>query len=506
MRKEINMKKIWSRSWVLNSGKILLMGSVLQLWSCHPDQSPQKPNIVFIMADDMGFGDVSSYNPESKIETPNMDQLASQGLRFTNVHTPSSLCSPTRYGLLTGRYCWRTRLKKGVLVEFYGDQPLIEKERLTLASMLKGEGYETACIGKWHVGLSWNTKDGSPASYEEEANIDFSKPVIGGPLERGFDYFYGTAGCSTSDPPYCFIENDKTVSIPTEMIPEEIDLLPGVVTGLMASDWSQEEVDIRLCEQAIGFIQRHQAERADDPFFLYFVPSSPHIPWMVPESMKGKTDEGPRGDLVALVDWCVGQILQTLEEYGLEENTLIIVTSDNGPRKGANGHKSAGDLRGYKAQIWEGGHRVPFIARWPGKIEPGTISNEIFSLTDMMASFSALLQKELPADAGEDSYNVLPALLGGEMIENSARPRVFHSANGVFAIQQNQWKLIQGTKGPGAGSSIAHPDSLRLVGQLYNLEQDPYEQEDLWDRYPEIVLELNQILENIKKQPYENGS
>ncbi len=487
------------RTFALLFSKIMLMGVILLLLSCHGTPPPQKPNIVFIMADDMGFGDVSCYNPESKIETPNMDKLASEGLMFTNVHTPSSLCSPTRYGLLTGRYCWRTPLKRGVLVDFYGDTPLIEEGRMTIASMLKGEGYETACIGKWHVGISWNTKDGSAASYEEEDNIDFTKPIIGGPLERGFDYFYGTAGCSTSDPPYCFIENDKTVSIPSEMIPEEIDLMPGVVTGLMASDWSQEDVDIRLTEQAVKFIDRHQESRSDDPFFLYFVPSSPHIPWLVPESMKGKTDEGPRGDLVALVDWCLGQITQTLEKYGLEENTLIIVTSDNGPRKGANGHKSAGDLRGYKAQIWEGGHRVPFIARWPGKIEPGTVSKEVFSLTDMMATFSALMSREVPDSAGEDSYDVLPALLGGEMVENSRRSRVFHSANGVFAIQQDQWKLIQGTKGPGAGRSVVNPDSLLLIGQLYDLDQDPYEQDDLWDQYPEIVLELNQTLEKIKK-------
>ncbi|MCP4311423.1 MAG: arylsulfatase [Bacteroidetes bacterium] len=490
------------RNWTLNSGIFLLLGLVSLLSGCQQNQPLQKPNIVFIMADDMGYGDVSSYNPESKIATPNMDALASQGMKFTNVHTPSSLCSPTRYGVLTGRYCWRTSLKRGVLVEFYGDQPLIEKERLTIATMLKREGYETACIGKWHVGLSWNTKDGSPASYEDEANIDFTKPVIGGPLERGFDYFYGTAGCSTSDPPYCFIENDKSVSIPTEMIPEEIDLMPGVVTGLMASDWSQEEVDIRLTDQAIGFIERHQAQRADEPFFLYFAPSSPHIPWLVPESMKGKSDEGPRGDLVALVDWCVGQITQTLEEYGLEENTLVIVTSDNGPRRGANGHKSAGDLRGYKAQIWEGGHRVPFIARWPGKIEPGTLSQEIFSLTDMMATFSALVHGDLPDGYAEDSYNVLPALLGQAMPENSKRPRVFHSANGVFAIQQGEWKLIQGTKGAGAGRDAADPDSLMSLGQLYNIDIDPFEQDDQWDLYPEIVVELNQTLELIKTQTY----
>jgi len=477
----------------------VIIPGILGLGACKRQVS-DKPNIVFIMADDMGYGDVSCYNPESKIQTPYVDKMASEGLMFTNVHTPSALCSPTRYGLLTGRYCWRTRLQKGVLVEFYGDTPLIEEEQMTIASMLKEEGYETACIGKWHVGISWNTKDGRPASYEEEDNVDFTKPVIGGPLEHGFDYFFGTAGCSTSDPPYCFIENDKTVSVPAEMIPEEIDRMPGVVTGLMASDWSQEEVDVRLTEKAVGFIERHQASRPNDPFFLYFVPSSPHIPWLVPEFMKGKTEEGARGDLVALVDWCVGQITETLERYGLDDNTLLIITSDNGPRKGANGHKSAGDFRGYKAQIWEGGHRVPFIAKWPGKIKPGTKSDEIFCLTDMMATFAALMDREMPDDAGEDSYNVLPALLGEEMTENRMRPRIFHSANGVFAIQQGDWKLIQGTKGPGAGRDYINPDSLLLTGQLYKLDNDPYEQVDLWDEYPGKVKELNKLLEEIKKE------
>jgi arylsulfatase A len=488
------------RPRVLVVGKILLVGSMLVPCHCCTGQLHNKPNIVFIMADDMGFGDVGCYNPESKIDTPNMDKLASEGMRFTRAHTPSSLCSPTRYGLLTGRYCWRTSLKKGVLADFYGDKPLIEKKRMTLASLLQEAGYETACIGKWHVGLSWHTLDGTPPSYAEEANIDFSKPVIDGPLERGFDTFYGTAGCSTSDPPYCFIENDRTVSIPNQMIPAEIDRMPGVVTGRMASDWSQEEVDIRLTEQAIGFIERHQQHRAEDPFFLYFVPSSPHIPWLVPESIKGKSDAGPRGDLVALVDWCVGQIMHTLEKQGLEQNTLVILTSDNGPRRGANGHKSAGNLRGYKGQIWEGGHRVPFIARWPGKIESGTRSDDLFSLTDMMASFSALVDRALPENAGEDSYNVLPVLLGKAMAKNRTRPRVFHSANGVFAIQQGQWILIQGTKGAGSGKDRVDPDSLMHTGQLYNLDRDPCEENDLWDQHPDTVSKLNQILERIKSQ------
>lgn len=463
---------------------------------CGSDSSRQ-PNVVFIMADDMGYGDVGAYNPESKIPTPNMDRLAAEGILFANAHAPAALCTPTRYGLLTGRYCWRTRLKSWVLADFYGDTPLIEEQRMTLASLFQQQGYETACIGKWHVGIAWQTIDGRQATYEDEAFIDFTQPIIGGPTERGFDYFYGTAGCSTSDPPYVFIENDKTVSIPTQMIPAHIDSLPGVVTGLMADDWSQELVDVRLTEKAIAFMERHQREQPDDPFFLYFVPSSPHIPWMVPDFMKGTTAGGPREELVALVDWCVGQITETLKRLGIEEQTWLFVTSDNGPRPVRNGHRSAGHLRGYKAQIWEGGHRVPFIVSWPGQIQPG-VSEEILSLTDMMATFAEYFGVELPDHTAEDSYSVLPALFGNPVPGNSDRHRVFHSGNGVFAIQQGDWKLIQGTKGSGSGRDQVDPDSLLLTGQLYYLADDPGEKQDLWDQYPDKVSELNTILEQIK--------
>ena len=460
----------------------------------------KRPNVVFIMADDMGYGDVSAYNSESKIQTPNMDKIAAEGLMFTNAHSPSSVCTPSRYGLLTGRYCWRTNLKKGVLSSFYGDTSLIEPDRATLATLFNSAGYETACIGKWHIGMSWNTKDGSPALYEEEENIDFTKNIIGGPLERGFDYFFGTAGCSTSDPPYCFIENNKTLSIPTMMVPEVIDTMPGVVSGLMASDWSQENVDVTLTEKAIAFIDKHQASKADEPFFLYIALSSPHIPWMVPDFMKDKTEEGARGDLVALADWSVGEITKKLKELGLDKNTLVIVTSDNGPKRGSNGHKASGNFKGQKADIWEGGHRVPFIAKWPGVIKSGTKSDDIFSLIDMMASFADLIGVELAENSAEDSYNVLTTILGGKQTENSMQPRVFHSGGGKFSLTQGDWKLIQGTKKSGAGRDKTSADSLMLIGQLYNITNDPYEENDLWDDQPEKVEELTAILEKIKVQ------
>ena len=275
--------------------------------------------------------------------------------------------------------------------------------------------------------------------------------------------------------------------------------MPGVVTGLMADDWSEELVDVRLTEKAIEFIDRHQRDNPDEPFFLYFVPSSPHIPWLVPDFMKGSTEGGPREELVALVDWCVGQIQETLERLDLVDKTMVIVTSDNGPRKGAADHRPAGDFRGLKAQIWEGGHRVPFIVSWPGHIQPGS-SNEILSLTDMMATLADFFGVDLPDNAGEDSYSVLPALFGDSLPGNSALPRVFHSGNGVFAIQMGEWKMIQGTKGPGSGADRASEDSLFTKGQLYHMTSDPQETLDLWNELPQIVDSLNFLLERIKNR------
>jgi len=465
------------------------------------------PNIVFIMADDMGYGDVSCYNDQSKIPTPNIDRLASEGILFTDAHTPAALCSPTRYGLLTGRYCWRTRLKKGVLIG-YDEIPLIEQGRNTIASVLKQKGYKTACIGKWHVGLNWQTKDGCVIRDDEnrwqeygaifkenEDCVDFSKAITGGPVDLGFDYFFGTAGCSTSDPPYVFIENRHTVVVPTVSSTEELHKLPGFLPGLMDPDWSEEDVDLQHTQKAIDFIDRHVEESNDEPFFLYLSLSSPHIPFLVPDFAKGKSEEGPRGDLVVVADWCAGEILKALDLNDLSGNTLVIITSDNGPRKGANGHESAGDFRGRKGQIWEGGHRVPFIARWPGKIEPGTTSDATISLTDMFATLASLVQNT-DAEGGEDSYNILPALLGEKTTNTEEQVRIFHSGSDDFAIRKGNWKLIINIKESGLENQSLPPGPTAPTGQLFDLSTDPYETTDLWDKEPEVVTEL---LENFKE-------
>ncbi len=455
----------------------------------------KRPNIVFIMADDMGYGDTTVYNPDSKIPTPNMEKLAKQGMVFTDAHSPSAVCTPTRYGVLTGRYCWRSRLKRGAFGGY--DRPLIEPGRMTVASLLKQHGYDTACIGKWHLGLDWTLKQGTVRREQREETIDFTKPILSGPTDLGFDYFFGTPGCPTDDPPWCFIENKHTVGVPDMISPT--DPAGEGRKLLMVPGWRHEDVDTTFTEKAVGFIERHVKARPTDPFFLYLPLSAPHIPWLPPEFVKGKSGAGPRGDLVVLADWSLGRIMETLDRLDVADNTLLIFTSDNGPREGVNGHKSAGNLRGLKGEIWEGGHRVPFIARWPGKIEPGTTSNEVITLTDLLATCTAIVGETLPRNAGEDSYNMLPAMLGAKLKKPIREATVHHSGAGVFAIRQGQWKLILGAKHGGyhdGGPRRGAP------GQLYDLANDPYEAHDLWDERKDVIERLTKLLEKYRQQGY----
>ncbi len=466
--------------------------------------SAQKPpNIIFIMADDLGYGDFSCYNKDSKIPTPQVDRLASQGVRFTDAHSPSAVCSPTRYGVLTGRYSWRTRLKQNVLSGY--SQPLIAQEQLTVAELLKGHGYQTACIGKWHLGIGWQSKDGGAINSPRDADrVDFNKPVTDGPNEHGFDYSFITAACSTVDSPYVFIENGKCTAEPTEtMVRKGPVTTTGSRPGPMVPGWSNEDVDPIYVEKTSEFLKRHKDTNENDPFFIYLTLSTPHAPWLPPNFIKGKSKTGARGDMVLLADWCVGQVLDTLERLKLTENTLVIVTSDNGPRIGKKGHASAGDLRGYKSHIWEGGHRVPLIARWPSRTKPGTTSDELICLTDLIATCAAIVGTKLPDDAGQDSYNILPALLGEKTDKPIREAIVHHSCYGVFSIRQGDWKLILGTKSSGGWvePSGSGPEE-NSAGQLYNLADDPYEENDLWDKHPDIVECLTKLLEKYKKQGY----
>jgi arylsulfatase A len=460
----------------------------------------QKPNIIFIMADDMGYGDLGCYGAD-KIRTPNMDRLAAEGIRFTDAHSSSAVCTPSRYSVLTGRYCWRSRLKEWVLWGF--EPPLIEPERLTVASMLKKRGYATAAIGKWHLGLGWTTRDGQEP-LADGTNVDYAVRVTGGPLDLGFDTCFCITG-SLDMAPYCFVEDNHTVGIPSV---EKHPYNPQQRKGLMTPGWRDDLVDVRFTGKAVAFIDRHAAAHPEQPFFLYLTPSAPHRPCVPPGFVRGVSQAGERGDMVALVDWMVGEVDQALERHSLKESTLIVITSDNGARltnyDGRDyGHKSCGDLRGQKADIWEGGHREPFVARWPGHISPGTTSDEPVCLSDLMATCAEIVGTDLPSSAGQDSYSILPALLGQGHDQPIREAVVHHSGDGMFSVRKGHWKLIFGL-GSGGFSEPRHvePGPSDPLGQLYNMADDWKETGNLWADHPEVVHELTELLERYRQQGY----
>lgn len=446
------------------------------------------PNIIYIMADDLGYGDLSCYGAE-KIHTPNIDKLAKNGIRFTDAHSPSAVCTPTRYGVLTGRYSWRGRLKKEVLWSGY-DRSLIEKDRKTIGNMMQEKGYETAHIGKWHLG--WEDKD----------SIDYSKGFLGrGLRELGFDYSFVTASAHNLFP-IVFVENHRILSklkpmdyfvynpeLPTPEAIYEWHETHDKGPMQIAVDWNPDLVDKIYTEKTISFINNHVSKKTNDPFYIHLTPEAPHLPNNVPDFMKSKSEAGERGDHIQMLDWMVGEIINTIDSLGIADNTLIILTSDNGPiqvgidgRKDGYylgkfktdfGHKSAGELRGFKTSIWDGGHRVPFIARWPAKITPDQVSDNLICLTDMMASFAAITGYDLSDDMGEDSFNALPVILGNDQ---EIRENIIHQDYyGNLSIRQGAFKLV-GDK-------------------LFNLSDDIAEKTNIADKYPEKVLELKKMLE-----------
>jgi arylsulfatase A len=486
-----------------------------------------KPNIVYIMADDMGYGDLGCYGA-TKIPTPNIDRVADEGIRFTDAHSSSAVCTPSRYSVLTGQYCWRTVRKRGVGGGF--SLPLIDSSRMTVASLLKQNGYATAAVGKWHVGLEWQLKDTVPEAskksqdqrlehriststdgagnafdpelWEDSGVIDYHKPILGGPTSKGFDYFFGIAG-SLDMPPYCFIENDRTVGIPDV---EKSPYNPQQKKGYMTSGWRDDEVDINFAKKAVDFIDSHCESQPDMPFFLYVTPSAPHRPCVAPDFLKSKSQAGPRGDMVMVVDWVVGQILDTLDRHNLADDTLVIVTSDNGARPAdvdgdTYGHKSCGDLRGYKADIWDGGHREPFIARWPKAIKAGMVSNETVCLIDFTATCAAIVGANLPDHAAEDSFNLLPALIAQQPKKPIREALVHHSVDGMFSVRRGNWKLIlgQGSGGFSEPSRVV-PGPGEPLGQLYDMDNDIAETTNLWNKHPDIVASLTAILQRYREQ------
>jgi arylsulfatase A-like enzyme len=475
--------------------------------------NPRRPNVVVVLADDLGYGDVHCYNPDrGKIPTPNLDRLAAQGMRFTDGHSSSGVCSPSRYTLLTGRYHWRTRLQAGI-VGVYGE-PLIASDRLTIAGLAKQYGYRTAAIGKWHLGWDWPVEPaqrpylrapeprgkGDPAPVATSKHLAvwrevFSRPIGGGPTTRGFDGYFGTD--VPNWPPYCFIENDRTVGMPTEFLP------PANFEGHMASlqgpalkNWTFQPILPTVGDRAIAFIS--EASRATQPFLLYLPLTAPHTPLAVNEPWRGKSGLNVYADFVMETDAVVGRVLDALDRSGVADRTVVVFTSDNGcaPYIGAaelerKGHYPSGPLRGYKADAWEGGHRVPFIVRWPGVVRPGSVCGQLVHQADLMATLAEILGATLPDRAGEDSFSLLPLWRG---VDKPVRQHaVSCAASGVPAVREGPWKLILGPAGSG-GATKNRGD--RAV-QLYNLAEDLGETNDLAAEQPQRVARMRAVWEKL---------
>jgi len=458
--------------------------------------SSKLPNIILILTDDLGYGDISCLNPDSKIQTPHIDRLAQEGMVFTDAHSSSAVCTPSRYSLLTGRYCWRSRLKEGVLWGY--DQPLIEPDRLTMPAMLQELGYTTACIGKWHLGLGWKFHGKPQYGPEADPDVDFNAPLTGGAHTAGFDYSY-IIPASLDMAPYVFIENGRVVEIPQGKI--EGSPRPAFYRGgWCAPGFQHETCLLELTKQAESFISMQQIHHPDKPFFLYFPLTSPHTPHMPRQPFRGKSRAGEYGDFVVETDWSIGRIMDTLERYHLTENTLFIFTSDNGCHATPIGLKEKYDhlgnyiFRGQKSDAWDGGHRIPLIVRYPEKINPGGKCSEIVCLSDWMATFAAAGGYQLPPNAGEDSVNIYPYLE-----ENYSHPLresvIHHSIYGHFAIRNRQWKLVlcKGSGGWSLEEDQVSPNSPPM--QLYNLENDVEEQHNLFYEYPEKVAYMKEMLD-----------
>jgi arylsulfatase A len=473
------------------------------------------PNIVYILADDLGYGDVHCLNAAGKIATPNMDRLAAAGMRFTDAHSGSAVCSPTRYGIMTGRYSWRSPMKSGVL---QGYSPrLIEPGRFTVPTLLRQHGYRTACFGKWHLGMDWPLKAGGIAkSYDDQWKVDYTKPIANGPTTVGFDEYFGISA-SLDMSPYVFIHNDRVTALPTA---DKTWSKKGQVTGGVGSshtpltasdknalrvgptapDFDAVEVLPTLTKKAVEYIA---AAKAGEPFFLYMPLNAPHTPILPTKEWQGKSGLNDYADFVMQVDDTVGQVLAALDKAGIADDTLVIMTSDNGcspsanfPELHAKGHHPSYQFRGYKADIYDGGHHIPFIARWPGHVKPGTSSDQLTCLSDLMATAAEIVGANLPDTAGEDSVSILPALEGratGPLREAV----VHHSANGSFAIRQGQWKLelCPGSGGWSAPRSGKDDQSKLPPVQLYDMTGDVSEKVNVQDKHPEVVARLTRLLE-----------
>lgn len=479
------------------------------------------PNILFILADDLGYGDVGCYNPKSKVPTPHLNQLALDGIRFTDAHSPSTVCTPTRYSVLTGRMAFRTGMR-GVFTGA-GGPCMIEEGRMTIGGMLQERGYKTALFGKWHVGMTFYDKGGKPINkngLEAVKRIDYSRVIPDAPIHRGFDFFYGSVCCPTTDWLYAFIDGDRIPVPPTKIIdrgplpkhPYSQDNRPGMI----APGYKMEEIDLQFLDKSLEFLDQHTKVKEKAPFFLFHSTQAVHLPSFPADQFKGKTKAGPHGDFIFELDYIVGELLEALDKHKLTDNTLVIFSSDNGPEvptvlsmRNDHNHDGARPWRGVKRDNWEGGHRVPFIARWPGKIKPGSTSAQTLCLTDLMATCAAITGAKIPEKAGEDSVNMLPALLSEDQGKQIRKYTLHQTISLALAIRRGPWKYLD-HKGSGGNNYtragrwgmkkyIVPEKAPQAPGQLYNLNSDPGETENLYYKNPEIVKELKEKLEQFKE-------
>ncbi|GIW98880.1 MAG: arylsulfatase [Pirellulaceae bacterium] len=488
--------------------RVVAWGIVLAVWATTTTQAAEHPNIVLILADDLGYGDVQALNPASRIPTPNLDRLAAEGATLTDAHSPSSVCTPTRYGILTGRYCWRTRLKSGVLNGY--SPPLIEPGRRTIGDLLRQAGYRTAAIGKWHLGMSLPMLKDKTSPWQGDPGVDFDGLIADAPIHRGFDYFFGVSA-SLDMAPYVYIRNDRFVSRPTIQQPA-VKFPHFVRQGPRAEDFVIDEALDRLVDEAVAFIDQATAETS--PYFLYLPLTAPHKPTQPHQRFRGTTGLGEYGDFVHQVDWSVGQVLRAIDRSEEADETLIIFTSDNGsymyryddPHRvdhvedaSVQGfrqehHRANGPWRGTKADIWEGGHRVPTFVRWPGKVESGSRIEAPVCTVDLFATLAEVVGQSVGEQEAEDSFSWIP-LLRGRRADRGA-PVIHHSARGMFAIRDGRWKLVAGNGSGGRESPAGKP--FEPPYSLFDLQSDPEEKTNVADRFPDKVAELVAQLEHIR--------
>ena len=470
-----------------------------------------KPTIIFILADDMGYGDVQALSPKSKIPTPHLNRLAKEGMTFTDAHSPSGVCTPTRYGVITGRYCWRSPLKRGVLGGY--SAPLIEKNRPTVGGVMQKAGYHTAAIGKWHLGMNMTRLEGGKPKqdrWDGDGNVDFSKPIADSPITRGFHEYFGVSA-SLDMAPYVWIENDRFV--PAKLVQQPGIKFPGFVRqGPRAEDLKFEEGLDVLGKRTAAFLKR--MAKGNQPFFLYMPLTGPHKPVTPHPRFVGKTGLGPYGDFVMNVDDTVGQVVKALDETKLADNTLVMFTSDNGsfmyrvddeddhvktPTKQqyhSKSHTANGPWRGTKADIWEGGHHVPFFARWPGKVKAGSKCHRVITHTDLFATVAAVGEAKIPKGAAADSFSFLPLLHSKEK-GYSRPPVIHHSASGMFAIRAGDWKLVLGNGSGGRQQPRGRPFQKPYF--LANIKTHGAEKKNFAQSEPDVAKKLEEFFHKIHK-------